>query len=109
MEVVEHDLLQVHLHLLHLSKNNSTLTFNLLLAKCGVGEDVTQDLNSAIQVTGEAFCIEDGLLSACVGIQVCPHVLNLELKSGLRSLGGAFEGHVLQEVCYAVVCGILIP
>ena len=109
VQVVEDDLLKVHLDLLHLSQNNSTLTFNLLLAECGVGEDVAQDLDSAIQVAGEAFCIEDSLLPAGVGVQVCPHVLNLELKPGLRSLGGAFEGHVLQEVCHPIVGSVLVP
>ena len=50
MQVVKDNLLKVHLHLLHLAQDNSTLALNLLLAKCGVGEDVAQDLDRAIEV-----------------------------------------------------------
>ena len=95
VQVVKDDLLKVHLHLLHLAQDNPTLALNLLLAECGVGEDVAQDLDSAVQVAREAFGVEDGLLPAGVGIQVSSHVLNLKLQPGLGSLGSAFEGHVL--------------
>merc|ERR1719285_1277747 len=95
VQVVKDDLLQVHLDLLHLAQDNPTLALNLLLAECGVGEDVTQDFDSAVQVAREAFGVEDSLLPAGVGIQVSSHVLNLKLQTGLGSLGSAFEGHVL--------------
>ena len=95
VQVVKDDLLQVHLDLLHLAQDNPTLALNLFLAECGVGEDVAQDFNSAIQVAREAFGIEDSLLPAGVRIQVSSHVLNLKLQPGLGSLGSAFEGHVL--------------
>ena len=38
-----------------------------------------------------------------VSVEVSSHVLNLKLELCLGPLGGAFEGHVLQEVGYAVV------
>merc|ERR1719234_1883448 len=85
------------------------LALNLLLAKCRVGEDIAQNLYGAIQVTGEAFGIEDGLFPAGVGIQMSSHVLNLKPQPGLGSLGSAFESHVLQEVCHSVVGSILVP
>ena len=109
VKMVENNLLQVHLDLLHLSQDNTTLTLNLLLAEGGVGQDVTQDLDGSVKVARQTLCVEDGLLPAGVGVQVSAHVLHLELKPCLGSLGGALEGHVLEEMCHTIVGGILIP
>ena len=38
-----------------------------------------------------------------------PHIFNFQLQLGLRPFGCALEGHVLEEVCHAIVGGILIP
>ena len=109
VQVVEDDLLQVHLDLLHLPEDDSPLPLDLLLAEGGVGQDVREDLHGAVQVAGEALGVEYGLLPAGVGVEVSAHVLDLQLEVGLGPLGGSLEGHVLQEVGHAVVGRCLVP
>ena len=109
VKMVENNLLQVHLDLLHLSQDNTTLTLDLLLAEGGVGQDVTQDLDGSVKVARQTLCVEDGLLPAGVGVQVSAHVLHLQLEAGLGPLGGSFEGHVLQKVSHSIVGRCLVP
>ena len=48
--------------LLHLSEDDSTLAFNLLLAEGGVGENVGEDLHRVFQILGQALGVEHSLL-----------------------------------------------
>ena len=110
MEVVEHDLLQVHLHLLHLPQDHAPLPLDLLLweqeleeqevqeqkqeqevrvqhlSEGGVGEDVGEDLHGLVEVPGEALRVEHRLLPAGVRVQVSAHVLHLVHGVMMQSL-----------------------
>ena len=68
-----------------------------LFAELWVLEDVGEDLDSVSDVLAEAFGVEDGLLPGRVGVQVCAHVLHLQLKRGLGALRGALNNEKKKE------------
>lgn len=108
VQVIEHDLLQVALHLLHLAQDDAALALDLGLAQLGVLDDVAEDFDGLRHVLRQTFGVEDGLLAAGVGVEVRAEVLDFQLEVGLRALGGAFERHVLEEVRDAVVLVVLV-
>ena len=62
VEVVEDDLLEVHLDLLTLAEDDAALPLNLLLAQGGVGEDVGEDLDRSLHIIRQTLGIEHCLL-----------------------------------------------
>lgn len=91
MQVVENNLLQVGLHLLHLSEDDTTFPLNLCLAQFGVLHDISQDLDGLGNVFGQAFGIVDSLFSAGIGVQLRPEILDFDLQLALGPLPGSLE------------------
>ena len=74
-----------------------------------VGQDVGEQLDRLRHVLLEDLGVVDRLLTRRVSVQVAAHVLDLRLELQLRPLRSALEGHVLEEVCDAVVSIGLVP
>jgi hypothetical protein len=64
VQMVEDNLLQVHLDLLHLPEDDAALPLNLLLPEGGVDEDVGEDLHRPLHVLRQALRVEHRLLPA---------------------------------------------
>lgn len=52
------------------------------------------------QILGESFGIVHSLLPGCVRVQMCPHVLDLQLQIYLGSLFSALKHTCYKEMCF---------
>mmetsp|Transcript_25765 Transcript_25765/g.41292 ORF Transcript_25765/g.41292 Transcript_25765/m.41292 type:complete len:301 (-) Transcript_25765:100-1002(-) len=102
VQAVKDDLLYGLLDLLHFTQDDATLEVQMRLIQGGVLEDVSQDVNTLLEIIFEALGIVDRLLSRCVRIQVSTHVLDFLLQLDSVSPLGPLEGHVFQKVSRAV-------
>lgn len=125
--MVEHNLLQVGFHLLHLPQDHASLPLDFRLAQLRVLDDVGQNFQRFGHILRQTLGIIHRLLPAGVRVQLRPQVFYLYLQLALRTLLRALEGnkllrsirsrplrlylegHVFHEMGDAVVLGILIP
>lgn len=103
VKAVEDDLLLLLLDLLHLAEDDIAFAVDGCGVEGGVLKDVAEDLHSLGDVLLEHLGVVDGLLTRGVGVEVATHVLDLHLELSLSAVGGALEGHVLEEVRDTVV------
>jgi len=113
VQVVEHNLLELLVHLFLLAENNMALALDGLGLELGVLEDVGENVDGCGDVVVEGLGVVDGVFALsepsvcrpcgvirgcggrtyrCVGVQVAAHVLNLELQLLLRALLGSLGG-----------------
>lgn len=86
VKMIEHDFLQIGLHLLHFPQNHTSFPLNLTLAELRITNNVAEDLDGLWHVLGEAFGVEHGLLSTSVSVQMGTHILYFQLEISLRPL-----------------------
>ena len=91
MQMIKHDLLQVGLHLLHLSQNYAALSFDLGLAERTILQNVRQDVDGLWQVLAERLCVVDGLFPGSVGGKVSADIFNFELEVSLSASFGSLK------------------
>jgi hypothetical protein len=68
----------------------------------GVKEDVAQQIHQAGELFRQHLAVEAGLLLAGEGVAVAPYLVDLPGYVQGGAPGGAFEGHVFQEVAETV-------
>ena len=102
MQVVEHDLLHLLVHLLLLPQDDIPLALNRRGLESRVLENVADVVNAGADVLGEALGVVHGLLARRVRVQVRAKALDGQLELMLGAALRALERHVLQEVRGAV-------
>ena len=116
---VEHHLVLVLEHVLHLQENRVALAVDGCGVVVRVQENVTQDVHRVTDVFVKATGVVHGLLATRVAsserqqqrirIQVCTHVFYFFLDIDTTPLLCSLERKMLQEVRHAIVCIIFIP
>jgi hypothetical protein len=98
VKVIENDFLDLLVNLLLFPQDNITFPLDRSRFEFTSSQDIRDDLYRLSNVLREGFGVVDGLFSRSVGVQVSSEVLNFEFELVLRSLAGALEGHVFEEV-----------
>jgi hypothetical protein len=108
VQVIEHNFLQLLIHLLRFSQDNITLSLNSLGLELGVLKDIREDVDGSGYICVEGFGIVYGVLTLqtmlafsnpfrliqtyrCVGIQMTTHVLDFKLQLLLCPVAGTLD------------------
>jgi len=108
VETVKDDLLHAGVNILHLTKNDRALSVHGILRDLGVEEDITEDIESLVDILLENLGIENSLLTRGVSVKLTTNVLDLLLELNTSALTSALEKSVLKEVSDTVVLSVLI-
>jgi hypothetical protein len=98
VQVVEHDLFELLVHLLLFPQNHIPLSLNRGLLQLAILQNVANNVDTLLHVLAKALGIIHRLFARGVSIEVGAEVLDLEFQGVLRTAVGALEGHVFEEV-----------
>mmetsp|Transcript_14457 Transcript_14457/g.34858 ORF Transcript_14457/g.34858 Transcript_14457/m.34858 type:complete len:230 (+) Transcript_14457:714-1403(+) len=108
MQMIQHQLLVLLIHLLHLPQYHVPLAIDRLRIQPRPQQYIRQYIHRPRHVLLEHLRKIHGLLPRGVRVEMPAHVLDLDLQRVLRPYGRALEGHVLEEVRGAVVVSGLV-
>jgi hypothetical protein len=89
--MIKDDFFELFVDFFLFSEDDFSFSFDGRGLELAVLQDVGDDVNAGGCILFETAGVVNGLLSRCVGVQVCSHILDLQLELCLTAGSGALK------------------